>query len=72
MNEFFLGLIMWLAVACNPVSQPLVEVVKFDALKNLITRDNDKVEVINFWATWCRPCIKELPYFQSLHNKMAR
>ena len=71
MNKFFLGLLMWLAVACKPVSQPLVEVVKFDALENLITRDSDKVEVINFWATWCKPCIKELPYFQSLHHNMA-
>ena len=31
-------------------------------------RDSDKIEVINFWATWCKPCIKELPYFQELHN----
>lgn len=22
--------------------------------------------VINFWATWCKPCVKELPYFEKI------
>jgi thiol-disulfide isomerase/thioredoxin len=25
--------------------------------------------IINFWATFCKPCIAELPYFQALANK---
>jgi len=25
-----------------------------------------RIQVINFWATWCRPCVKELPYFEEL------
>lgn len=28
---------------------------------------NDTTYVINFWATWCAPCVKELPYFEKLH-----
>jgi thiol-disulfide isomerase/thioredoxin len=27
--------------------------------------------VINFWATFCKPCVKELPYFNELHHKYA-
>jgi thiol-disulfide isomerase/thioredoxin len=27
------------------------------------------VKVLNFWATWCAPCIKEIPSFNKLHGK---
>lgn len=30
-----------------------------------------KVQVINFWATWCGPCVKELPYFDQLQKNYA-
>ena len=29
-----------------------------------------KVTVINLWATWCTPCVKELPYFDRLQKEM--
>ncbi|MGI9551366.1 MAG: redoxin domain-containing protein [Aurantibacter sp.] len=40
---------------------------KFEKLEPLFQLDNDTTYVINFWATWCQPCIKELPYFEELH-----
>jgi len=27
--------------------------------------------VVDFWATWCKPCIKELPYVQRIHDDLA-
>ncbi|MBL6447415.1 TlpA family protein disulfide reductase [Fulvivirga sp. 29W222] len=42
------------------------EVIKFDRLEALISQESEKVMVINFWATWCGPCVKELPYFKKL------
>jgi len=31
----------------------------------------DKVLVINFWATWCPPCLKEMPTFEALQNEYS-
>ncbi|MFT4534422.1 MAG: thiol-disulfide isomerase/thioredoxin [Saprospiraceae bacterium] len=42
---------------------------KYDEMESelLTNLSPDTTYVINFWATWCRPCIKELPYFEELN-----
>ena len=46
-----------------------IEVYNFNELAPLLTKANaEKTYIINFWATWCGPCVKELPYFQELHD----
>jgi peroxiredoxin len=30
-----------------------------------------KVLVINFWATWCPPCLKEMPEFEAMQNEYS-
>jgi thiol-disulfide isomerase/thioredoxin len=42
------------------------EVIKFEKLNSLLEEKGEKIQVINFWATWCAPCIKELPLFEAL------
>lgn len=39
---------------------------KFSDIAPLFELDNDTTYVINFWATWCKPCVEELPYFEAL------
>ncbi len=43
----------------------------FDDLKYIFEQQNDTTYVINFWATWCKPCVEELPFFEVLHEEFA-
>jgi len=47
------------------------ETVKIDAIEAILQSDNDSLYVVNFWATWCQPCVEELPYFEEMHEKYA-
>ena len=44
---------------------------RFDDFEKEILQpnSNDTTYVVNFWATWCIPCVKELPYFEELSLK---
>jgi len=46
-----------------------VMVMNFEQLRPLLQKNNDTVYLINFWATWCAPCVKEIPYFEQLGEK---
>ncbi|MEJ8757791.1 TlpA disulfide reductase family protein [Pontibacter sp. H259] len=46
-----------------------VNVVKFDKLQQLRNSTSDTLYVVNFWATWCGPCIKEMPYFEAVNKQ---
>jgi thiol-disulfide isomerase/thioredoxin len=48
-----------------------IEVVNFQELEAIILRQDDKVRIVNFWATWCKPCIEELPFFEELNDAMG-
>ena len=42
----------------------------YDDFKNKIETKSDELRIYNFWATWCAPCIKEMPYFEAAVNNM--
>lgn len=43
-------------------------VLKIDDLLRRI-KSPDTLYIVNFWATWCKPCIQELPAFDSLYHQ---
>ena len=54
-----------------PAETPLPEVraVNTAELGEVIEKTVGKVTVLNFWATWCVPCVKEMPDFVTLYNE---
>lgn len=47
-----------------------IPVMNYEQLENYLNKDNDKVRLVNFWATWCKPCIEELPDFLKLNQEL--
>ena len=40
--------------------------IKVDRLNAEIKNETEKIQVVNFWATWCGSCVKELHLFDAL------
>ena len=57
--------------SCTEKFNKKIEVVDFDEFYSKIDLSSDNTYVINFWATWCSPCVKELPYFESVNKEYA-
>ena len=41
----------------------------YSALEKAVLGDKNTTYVVNFWATWCAPCVKELPHFEQLNSE---
>lgn len=67
--KWILGMIFLLFINGN---HSKVEVIKFAELQELLNENPDKITVINFWATWCKPCIQELPQFEEINKNDRR
>lgn len=46
-----------------------VKAYDYSGLEYFLNRKTDTTYVVNFWATWCVPCVKELPAFEKLGQK---
>lgn len=70
MNKFkviaFLFVIAFSFQSCKKDNEVTVY-EQFNDFENNIIKTN-KPTVINFWATWCKPCVEELPFFMEWYN----
>lgn len=71
-------MILFLIVFISCFQEPIysqknrnIPVVNFMQFEPQLHFSNDTTYIVNFWATWCVPCRKELPYFEKIHNEYA-
>ena len=57
------------------IKEPITEesspipIFNFETLEDAyFNKEDGSIYVINFWATWCKPCVKELPAFEKLNE----
>lgn len=48
-----------------------IPIVAFEGVRPLLEKSNDTTYVINFWATWCAPCVKELPHLEKIAEEFS-
>lgn len=48
-----------------------MKTVNYDVLSEVIYKTDDVLYVVNFWATWCSPCVEELPDFMAVNSEMS-
>ncbi|MDA9057290.1 TlpA family protein disulfide reductase [Flavobacteriaceae bacterium] len=66
--KYFLALVILLNLACKSDQKEaiILEVHDFTGIAPYLELEGSKTYVVNFWATWCAPCVKELPHFEML------
>lgn len=73
----FLGRILLLSITLlflgpkvnSAPSSPSVTLVDIPGLKKVLASHRGRVVLLNVWATWCPPCVKEFPQLIRLHKK---
>jgi len=74
MYRFLKQLLLITCFACFTFSAKAqkVPLIKIDQLESRIHSGKDTTYIINFWATWCAPCIEELPNFEKLNKEYKK
>jgi thiol-disulfide isomerase/thioredoxin len=64
MKKVILGCLLMFAFQA---SAQKIQAYNADHLLSRIS-NKDTIYIVNFWATWCVPCVKELPSFSIVHD----
>ncbi len=59
------------AVEASGDPAPDVEFENFDGEVRTISDLQGQPVVLNFWASWCPPCVAEMPYIESVHQDLG-
>ena len=68
--KYFLIIVVLFSFSCKSEKNETVplEIHDFAGVEPYLKLEGSKTYVVNFWATWCAPCVKELPHFEALQE----
>ena len=67
MKYWIITTLFTILILSEGIGQGIAE-IDGDGIAALLRNSNDTTYVINFWATWCSPCVKEIDFFEELHT----
>ena len=70
--KYFVYFVKLLFILCCVPNENELKIYDFKRVQPFLQQKDEKVHVVNFWATWCAPCVKELPYFEKIQEKYIR
>lgn len=63
----FLAVIVFASCADTEEKKAEIATVNFEQLSPRLHENNDTLYIVNFWASWCNPCVKEIPDFEKIN-----
>lgn len=50
----------------EPLTQKDATIISYPQFEQMMNAPSENLRIYNFWATWCAPCIKEMPHFEKV------
>ena len=64
-----LGLVIFWLLISFTAKEHQPRVLSFDDFEPHLKYNNDTLYLVNFWATWCAPCVEEIPAFERINRE---
>ncbi len=68
-TQAFLPVVLVAIAACTPPPQVTLDPIGFEDWKRTLASLQGRIVVVDFWATWCVPCIERFPHMVRLHHQ---
>ncbi|MBP6386516.1 MAG: TlpA family protein disulfide reductase [Pseudarcicella sp.] len=62
-------LILGIVFFNNPADAQNISKQSYEALTNRVNKHKDTTFLLHFWATWCKPCVKEIAQFDIIADE---
>jgi len=67
--KLFLSVVLSMTIGSASLQAQNIEKIGVPELEKILASPENVLHVVNFWATWCPPCITELPYFEKMSKE---